>query len=102
MIAIQAASSIARPLRVSASTLLVGLMFPAFALADAVPPDRSVADSGAAPVPPYRSLLDDYRRYRSDEPPVDWRDANELAGRLRGHGGHLAPSAPADGAEPER
>ncbi len=30
-----------------------------------------------------------YRRFRADEPLVDWRQANDEVGRLGGHAGHL-------------
>ena len=44
-------------------------------------------------LPVYRSALNGYRPYRTDEPLRPWRDANDEVGRLGGHMGHLAPSA---------
>jgi hypothetical protein len=44
-------------------------------------------------VPPYRSVLDGYGRYRADEPLRDWREVNDEVGRLGGHGGHLQGGA---------
>ncbi|KIN89256.1 hydrolase [Thauera sp. SWB20] len=57
---------------------------------------RSAAASGQPKpqaLPVYRSPLNDYRPYRVDQPLRSWRDANDEAGRLGGHMGHLAPSA---------
>ena len=43
-------------------------------------------------LPLYRSPLREYRAYRVDEPLRPWTDANDEAGRLEGHMGHLTPS----------
>ena len=44
-------------------------------------------------LPVYRSPLREYRAYRVDEPLRPWTDANDEAGRLGGHMGHLTPSS---------
>ena len=45
------------------------------------------AARSAAP-PPYRSAFEGYRAWR-DPAPVNWREANETAGALGGHMGHV-------------
>lgn len=45
------------------------------------------------PLPAYRSPLNEYRPYRADEPLRSWKEANDEAGRLGGHMGHLTPSS---------
>lgn len=102
MIALHTTSPIARR-RVPIRALILSMMLPGFAHAQAEPAEapgpRPAAAVPADTVPPYRSTLDNYRRYRIDEPPTDWRAANAIAERLRGHGGQLAPSVPADAPE---
>lgn len=66
------------------------------------PADHALGATQSAPpseqpkpqvLPVYRSPLNDYRPYRVDEPLRSWKDANDEAGRLGGHMGHLTPSA---------
>lgn len=40
-----------------------------------------------------QSGLAGYRRFRADEPLIDWRQANDEVGRLGGHAGHLPAGA---------
>ena len=65
--------------------------------ADHKPAEHRSAATGEQPTPQalpvYRSPLSEYRPYRVDEPLRAWRDANDEAGRLGGHMGHLTPSA---------
>ena len=63
----------------------------AAAVAQGTPP----ADTArAAAPPPYRSAFADYRAWREPEP-ANWRAANEDAGALGGHMGHVRGRAPA-------
>ncbi|EPZ13872.1 hypothetical protein M622_07825 [Thauera terpenica 58Eu] len=65
--------------------------------ADHVPaetrPAAAVEQSKPQALPLYRSPLSEYRSYRVDEPLRSWKDANNEAGRLGGHMGHLTPSS---------
>lgn len=67
---------------------------PALGATQSVPPSER---SKPQVLPLYRSPLNDYRPYRVDEPLRSWRDANDEAGRLGGHMGHLTPSAEGGG-----
>lgn len=102
MIALHTTSPIARR-RVPIRALILSMVLSGGAHAQVEPAEApGPSQTAAVPadaVPPYRSTLDNYRRYRIDERPTDWRSANEIAERLRGHGGQLAPSAPVDAPE---
>jgi Cu/Ag efflux protein CusF len=65
--------------RIDGAFTVVRLEFaaPAAQPATAAPPARG--DGGRT----------EYRRFRADEPLVDWRQANDEVGRLGGHAGHL-------------
>lgn len=59
----------------------------------AVEPAGVAATPGAAiAVPPFRSALDGYRRYRADEPLRPWRELNDEVGTVGGHAGALGPT----------
>jgi len=63
--------------------------------ASAQPPSVSAnpADAKAAsPVPQYRSAFADYRAWREPEL-IDWRSANDQAGAVGGHMGHVRGQA---------
>lgn len=63
---------------------------PALGATQSAPPSEQ---SKPQVLPVYRSPLNEYRSYRVDEPLRSWKDANDEAGRLGGHMGHLTPSA---------
>lgn len=55
------------------------------------------APGQASPIPAstgYTSAFQDYRRFRLDEPMVDWRRINDDMAGLGGHAGHLRGTAP--------
>jgi hypothetical protein len=62
-------------------------------------PDPSDPKAGGTDRTAYESAFKGYRPY-GDPEVARWRDSNEQAGRLGGHGGHL-PQAPAAGGKPE-
>lgn len=76
-------------------TALVALALAAGAAAAQDAPRPDPRDPSAA-VPPtaYRSAFEGYRPF-ADAQVQDWRKANEQAGALGGHKGHVAPPAPA-------
>lgn len=76
--------------------LLAALPMAAVAEDDIRPPHP--ADPAAhAPAPVYRSAFNGYRRLSEfqESPDKIWRTVNDEVGRLGGHAGHTATSAPA-------
>ncbi len=61
--------------------------------ADHAPAATQSGSPKPQPLPAYRSPLNEYRPYRVDEPLRSWKDANDEAGRLGGHMGHLTPTS---------
>lgn len=71
------------------------LLLPALVAASAASAQGAApaeASRSAAP-PPYRSAFEGYRAWR-DPAPVSWREANETAGALGGHMGHVRGRPP--------
>lgn len=66
------------------------LLLPALAAASAASAQGTApADAARAAAPiPYRSAFAGYRAWQ-EPAPIDWREANETAGALGGHMGHV-------------
>src|SRR4030095_14180154 len=60
---------------------------PGLALPPVVSADPADAKA-ASPMPQYRSAFADYRAWREPEP-INWRNANDEAGAVGGHMGHV-------------
>lgn len=58
------------------------------------------ADAGIE-VPSYRSVLENYRSYRADEPLRPWREVNDEVGREEGRHGNRGNTPISNGAAPQ-
>jgi len=77
------------------------LLLPALAAASAASAQSAApadAARGAAPIP-YRSAFAGYRAWQ-EPAPMNWREANETAGALGGHMGHVRGRASSAGSAP--
>ena len=70
------------------------LLLPALVAASAASAQGAApADASRSAAPPYRSAFEGYRAWR-DPAPMNWREANETAGALGGHMGHVRGRPP--------
>jgi hypothetical protein len=77
------------------------LLLPALAAASAVSAQGTAPADGlrtAAPIP-YRSAFAGYRAWQ-EPAPMNWREANETAGALGGHMGHVRGRSSSAGSAP--
>lgn len=77
------------------------LLLPALAAASAASAQGTApADAARAAAPiPYRSAFAGYRAWQ-EPAPMNWREANETAGALGGHVGHVRGRSPSAGSAP--
>ena len=77
------------------------LLLPVLAAASAASAQGTApADAARAPAPsPYRSAFAGYRAWQ-EPAPMDWREANETAGALGGHMGHVRSRSSSAGSAP--
>lgn len=86
----------AQPARSATTALMALVALTASTLVCAAPPDPLDARAATKPLQ-HRSAFDGYRRL-ADEPPMNWRDANDTVKRIggwRSYAREAAPSAPA-------
>ena len=77
------------------------LLLPALAAASAASAQGNApADTARVATPiPYRSAFAGYRAWQ-EPAPMDWREANETAGALGGHMGHVRGRSSSTGSAP--